>query len=282
MELSNESFDQMATQLSMLADKYHDYELPQVSIVIPAFNCAQNISATLDSVLKQNYPNFELVVVESGSIDRTLEIIESYQDSRIHIYSVPIGQRYEMINKGISQSRGAYINFLFPGDFYIHQNTLKYMMSLALENPEARLVYCGTLLREGRTEVKVLFRSLSIDLLRRGQQPTSLQSIWFRQDVFKEIGKFNTSLQLRGGYELLCRFCLHENLKTASTSRVLIDYDLRWVTKWMVIRHFFETMQIVHQYFGFWATVRWLFIQKDTLRFTKLWWRSVKVAFYGR
>lgn len=261
--------------------KYNDYEYPKVSIILATQNCAETISTTLESVLKQNYPDFELIVIDASSTDHTLEIVKGIHSERVRIFSVSEYQRYEMLNKGISEAKGEYLNFLFPGDFYLYNETLKYMMGLALDHDSPHLVFCGTLLRDGKSEVKTLFRHLSLKLLKRGQQPTSLQSCWFKNDTFEKIGKFDTSFNLRGGYDLLCRYSLYGHLKTISKNRILTDYDLRWVTRKLIIQHFWETQRIVYKYFGLLATLRWLYFQKDIARFLKLWSKSLRVAFFG-
>lgn len=262
-------------------DKYKPKDWPRVSVIIPTSNVAMLISTTLESVLIQKYSNFEVIIVDC-STDRTLEIIRNYQDDRIRIYSVGENNRYEMLNKGLSQALGSYVNILFPGDFYLYPETLKLMMHLALDHDSPQLVYCGTLLRDAIKEVKILFRPLNIDLLKRGQQPTSLQSCWFRIDALRKIGKFNTRYEIRGGFDLLCRFCLQPDFTFASTSRVLTDYDLRAVTRQMVATHFKETFQAIYCYFGLKTAVRWLLIQKDWLRYLSLLKRSLKIAFIGR
>lgn len=262
--------------------KFHDYEFPKISIIIPTFNCSQSISLTLDSVLMQEYPDFEILIIDANSTDRTLEVIKGYRNEKIRLYSITSSQRYEILNKGISHARGEYINILFPGDFYIFRETLKFMMTLVLENGKPQLVYCGTLLRDGKSEVKSLFRPLTLDLLKKGQQPTSLQSCWFKDEAFRELGKFNPSFRLRGGFEFMCRFCLKKNFRAVATHRVLSDYDLRWVTRRMVLRHFWETQRTLYKYFGVLTMLAWLFYQKDTERFLKLWMRNLKIAFLGR
>lgn len=262
--------------------KFQDYEFPKVSIVIPTYNCAQSIAVTLESVLEQEYPDFEVIIIDGSSTDRTLEVLKSYRTEKVYIHTVTSYNRYEMLNKGITHAHGTYINFLFPGDFYINKTVLKQMMRSVLEHEKPHLAYCGTHLRDGRSEVKILFRPLNLALLKNGQQPTSLQSCWFRNDTFREIGKFNTRLRLRGGFDLLCRFCLHKGLRATAENRVLTDYDLRWVTRRLVLRHFWETCRTVYRYFGFFYALRWLMIQKDSWRFTKLWIRSIKIAFLGR
>ncbi len=261
---------------------YHDYEYPKVSIVIPAFNSSQTIAATLERILNQNYPEFEVIIMDSDSQDRTRGIIKRYRDERITLQSVAGLNRYEMMNRGIASSQGEYVNFLFPGDFYVSRDSLKQMMSLALSHNKPDLVYCGTLLRDGKSEVKILYRSLCLNLLKRGQQPTSLQSCWFKTSVFAEIGPFEVGLKLRGGFDLLCRFCAASKFTVISIPRVFTDYDLRWVTKAMIARHFLETWKVIYKHFGLGSLIRWIFIQKDLDRFIKLWMRSAKIALTGR
>lgn len=277
------SLDQL---FSSLEDKYHDYEFPKVTVVIPTYNCSQLIGATLESVLAQNYPDFEVIIVDGGSTDSTLAVIQSYRRETLRLYAVSEYRLYAMLNKGISQAEGLYINFLLPGDSYIAHDSLKHMMSLSLEhkleNRLPDLLYCGTLLREGRQDPKLLFRPLDIPLLKRGQQPTSLQACWFKRELFDQIGNFHFSYDQRGGYELLCRFCLHGGLRNVSTNRVLIDFDLHFVTRRMVLQHFLETLRTIWRHFGSLATVRWLFIQKDLFRLVKLWLHSMRLALVGR
>ncbi len=262
--------------------KFSDHEFPSVSVIIPTFNSAPSVGFTLESVLCQEYPDFEIIIIDGGSDDRTLELIKGFHDERIKIFSVSSHSRYEMLNKGITQMSGQYACFLFPGDFYIHHDTLRYMMSIALENELPQLVYCGTLIRDGKSEPKTLYRTLNDRLLKRGQQPTSLQSCWFKQDVFKEIGKFDPDYTLRGGFDLLCRFLKNRGLRHNSSYRILTDYDLRFVTRGMVVRHFWETFNTVRKYYGLWTAFLWVFKQKDTTRFFTLWLRSCRVAFLGR
>lgn len=262
-------------------ETYSDSEFPMVSVIIPTYNDAQSIAATLESILIQDYPAFEVIIVDT-STDRTLETIKNFHSDKVRIYSVSQSQRYEMLNKGLSHAHGIYVNCIFPGDFYIYKGTLRYMMTLALENHRPHLVFCGTLLRDGKSEVKILSRPLNMELLKQGRQPTSLQACWFRTDCLRELNKFSPNYSLRGGFELMCRFALHRDYTVASTTRVLIDYDLRSVTRRMVMKHFWETCRTVYHYFGILATLRWFISQHDASRFCKLWMHSVKVAFLGR
>jgi glycosyltransferase involved in cell wall biosynthesis len=279
---SSEQTLEAALQKLKQRNPYQDYEFPKVTVIVPVYNCAQKMVSTLESILNQNYPDFEIVLVDAESTDRSLEIAKGYRDERIRIYTVSDNRTFAMLNKGISQAKGKYLNFLFPGDFYIQRETLKAMMTLALDHQFPALLFCGTLLRDGRSEIKLLYRSWNLELLRRGQQPSSLQAFWLRKDILGEIGNFNPYYSLRGGYEILCRLSLHRHMRVISTPHVFIDYDLKWVTWHLVLHHFWETLRAVWTYFGVRAAILWLFYQKDMKRFGKLWWRSLRIAFTGR
>ncbi len=269
-------------QSASYQNQYHDYQYPKVSIIIPTYNCAQAISLTLDSILSQNYPELEVLIMDGGSQDRTLEIVKRYRGDRIFLHYEAQAERYALLNKGITLAQGEYVNFLFPGDFYICKETLKQVMAKVLSHQKPDLAYCGTLLRDGRSEVKILFRSLDLSLLRRGQQPTSLQSCWFKTTIFSKLGSFDERLQLRGGFDILCRFCSCKDLTHVGMSNVMTDYDMRWISKSMIIRHFTETGRIICTHFGWAYLIRWLFVQKDIARYLKLWAHGAKIALTGR
>lgn len=274
--------DDLWEKLAVIEEELSEAEYPLVTIVIPTFNSARAIGITIDNLLIQNYPSFEIIIIDAASKDKTIELINGYHDEKIRLVSVTGYNPYEMLNKGISLAQGQYINFLFPGDYYIHQKTLRLMLGLVKKHYEPDLAYCGSLLREAQKSAKVLYRTLNLKLLMQGKQPTSLQACWFKLSLFQKIGKFNTNYMLRGGYELLCRLILNEEIKLATTSQVMVDYDLQNITKAKVRIHFWETFKIIIKYFGFNASLKWLFLQTDITRYINLCIRSFKMSMLGR
>lgn len=265
-----------------IGNKYHDYEYPKLSIVIPTFNSATMLDMTLERATMQDYPDLQIIIVDAGSTDGTLELVRSYRDDRIAICTVSAYNRAEMLNKGISQAVGQYINFLFPGDFYIYKETLKFMMALALDHRKPSLVFCGTLIRDGRSEPKILFSHLSLRLLRMGEQPATLQSCWFRSDVFDTIGKFDPYYGVRTALDWMCRFGLQGNLKAVSCRRILIDYERRTVTKKTLKNHFIDTYKVIKDHFGITAALKWIFVQREWGNFLRVWWRTIKYSVMGK
>ena len=80
---------------------------PLVSVVMPAYNGEKYIGEAIDSILNQTYDNFELIIIEDKSTDRTLDVIRGYKDSRISLYlnSSNHGIAYST-NLGIARSKG--------------------------------------------------------------------------------------------------------------------------------------------------------------------------------
>ncbi len=91
-------------------------DLPLVSIVIPSFNAAKHIEATLLSALNQSYPNIEIFVVDDGSADDTLAIAGKYVSERVSLISQKNDGACRARNNGLNRSKGKYIQFLDADD----------------------------------------------------------------------------------------------------------------------------------------------------------------------
>ena len=115
----------------------------KISIIIPAYNIENYISATLDSVLAQSYKNIEVIVVNDGSTDKTGEIIDSYaeKDSRIKAIHKENGGVSSARIAGINASSGEWIGFV-DGDDFVEQEMFEHLLKNALDN-NADISHCG-------------------------------------------------------------------------------------------------------------------------------------------
>ena len=120
--------------------------MSRVSIIMPAYNAANYISYSIESVLKQTYPDWELLVVDDGSTDNTADIVKRYteQDSRIHYLWQINGRQGKARNKGISVSEGEIIAFLDADDLWL-PNKLEDQIN-ALHKTGADLIYSSSYL----------------------------------------------------------------------------------------------------------------------------------------
>lgn len=117
---------------------------PLVSVVIPCLNRAQFLVPTIESVLQQDYPNIECLVVDGGSTDGTIEILKSY-GNRISWVSEPDKGHPDAINKGWKRSHGEILAWLNADDVWKVPDTLSQIVTYFQKHPEVDLVYgdCG-------------------------------------------------------------------------------------------------------------------------------------------
>src|SRR5438128_8552250 len=122
--------------------------LPLVSIVTPSYNQGRFIEDTIRSVLAQDYPNLEYIVVDGGSTDHTLDVLRRYE-GRLRWVSEPDRGQSEAINKGFRMARGEIVSWLNSDDTYVPGAIGKAVAHLGAR-PEVVMVYGeGYLLDEG-------------------------------------------------------------------------------------------------------------------------------------
>ena len=97
---------------------------PTFSIITATYNSQTTISETIDSLLSQDFNDFEILIIDGLSTDSTLEIVKGYNDSRINIYSEKDKGIFDALNKGINQSSGKFVGFLHSDDTFTDNTVL--------------------------------------------------------------------------------------------------------------------------------------------------------------
>lgn len=113
-----------------------------LSIIIPLYNKERTIASTIESVLSQEYKDFELVVVDDGSTDNGCNIVESIGDDRIKLYRKSNGGPSSARNYGIKKAIGKWIMFLDADDTLL-DNALMGVMNVIKDNPTIDIVSCN-------------------------------------------------------------------------------------------------------------------------------------------
>ena len=117
---------------------------PLISVIIPSFNQGQFIEQTITSVIGQNYPNIELIVVDGGSTDNTLDVIEKYKDALSYFVSEPDNGQTHAINKGFRRAKGEILTWLNSDDMYLPCALSKAVGCIG-STSEPKLLYGGCL-----------------------------------------------------------------------------------------------------------------------------------------
>lgn len=121
---------------------------PLVTIVTPAYNQAEYLAATIESVLAQDYPHLEYIVLDDGSTDNTAEILKKYDDQILHERHENMGQA-NTLNRGWGMAGGSLIGYLSSDDL-LEPNTITKLVEALLVQPDASVAYCDFTLIDAR------------------------------------------------------------------------------------------------------------------------------------
>lgn len=201
-----------------IEEKNWGYEkIPLVSCVIASKNSQNNIKRAIESVKNQTYKNIEIIVVDGGSEDKTIEILEN-SDVDYWISEKDSGI-YEALNKGIMLSCGEWIFFLGSDDFILPHSIEKYMrflLELEKESPDSQKIE----IEFASSKMLILSELKFLNLKVKIEEIYGKEWKWYefkrwmsvahpgalhRRELFKKIGLFDTNYKIAGDYELLLR-----------------------------------------------------------------------------
>lgn len=130
--------------------------MPKVSVIIPAYNAEKTIRATIETVQQQTFQDFELIIVNDGSKDKTLEIVASIEDERIKVFSYQNSGLSTARNRGISKANGEYIALLDADDFWTPDKLELQLLALS-DRPQAGVAYSWTYFMDVDEQGQVAF-----------------------------------------------------------------------------------------------------------------------------
>ncbi|HSB02002.1 MAG TPA: glycosyltransferase family 2 protein [Anaerolineales bacterium] len=176
-----------------------------VSIVTPSYNQASYLEQTIQSVLGQEYPHMEYLVIDGGSTDHSVEVIKRYANRLAYWVSEKDRGQAEAINKGFARAKGEILAWLNSDDYYL-PNTISAVVKCFEENPEIVMAYGDMLAVDGSGQtINILkYKQLSLEDLLCFQiigQP----SVFFRRSAFEKTGPVETSFHFMLDHHLWIR-----------------------------------------------------------------------------
>lgn len=183
----------------------------KISIITATFNSAQTIECALNSVIQQDYINKEIIIIDGGSTDETLAILEKYKSSIKTLVSEKDNGIYDALNKGIAYATGDIIAILHSDDFYINQHVLSHVASAFTKN-NYDSVY-GNLYYVDKQDTNRIIRKWISGKYKHGKfihgwMPPH-PAFFAKRSCYEKFGCFNLALTSSADYELMLRF-LHK------------------------------------------------------------------------
>lgn len=180
---------------------------PLFSIIMPTYNRENLIMNAIKSVLNQTYTNFELIIIDDGSIDNTLNLLNNIEDDRIKIISSSSNNGVSHArNLALKESKGDYIAYL-DSDNDWHPNYLKAMLGAFLELEDADAIYCGQFLFKDNLEQhpnSMRFASFNKSLL-RNRNFIDLNCFCHKKEIYNQIGGFDENLKRLVDWDYIVR-----------------------------------------------------------------------------
>lgn len=231
---------------------------PLVSIVTPSFQSARFIERTIESVLAQDYPRIEYIVMDGASTDGTVDILRRYGD-RLRWVSAPDGGAADAINRGFTQSSGSIFGWLNSDDVYLPGAVSTAVRRLAA-SPAADVIYGeGVWIDEddrqiGRYPTESPYRPGMFENECGVCQP----AVWMRRPAFAAAGMLNPALHFAFDYDLWVR--LSRASRFEAVPEVLAASRMHRETKTLGSRRrvFEENIELLRQHYGY-VPVNWVY-----------------------
>jgi len=190
------------------------YKKPKLSIVTVVLNGEKYLEETIQSVLNQSYKNFEYIIIDGGSSDKTLEIIKKYEKEITYWLSEKDRGIYDAFNKGMELSRGEYIGIANSDDIYV-DGAFNILANYIKEYPEKDFIFGSVKKHWG---------------LLHGYQPWKIHFSWgfytshstgffIKRNSAKKVGLYNLKYKYSSDYDYFYRMIIKEKLKGIATKK---------------------------------------------------------------
>ncbi len=193
---------------------------PSISVILPVYNGEKYLRASIESVLDQDYEDFELIIWNDHASDGSAEIIASYQDQRVRSYMSPSNQGlFKTLNLSIGKSKGDWIR-IWSQDDVMKPHCLKTELAFHELMPNLGMGYCaydliddkGVVIRPAPTDLTP--EAISPDLAAlimfyHGSITANIANVMLKRAVLNHVGLFREDMKIAGDFEMWVRISTH-------------------------------------------------------------------------
>ncbi|WP_182303005.1 glycosyltransferase family 2 protein [Cohnella cholangitidis] len=224
---------------------------PVITIITAVFNGEQTIESTLKSVARQTYPNIEYIIVDGGSTDRTMEIVERYESSIAKMISEKDSGVYDAFNKGVRAATGDFVYFLNADDYLYNETTIERIAATINESPEINAIYGNILRVEPVFGIEQVYgREFNANDFIQGYMPPH-QALFVKREMFNRYGHFDLNYRSSSDFDFISKLYLNEKERMIYIDETIAVFRLgglstHYKTRIIGMR---ETEQLIFKHF---------------------------------
>jgi glycosyltransferase involved in cell wall biosynthesis len=201
---------------------------PRISIVTPSYNQGEYIEETILSVLNQNYPNLEYIVIDGGSTDNTIDIIKKYQNKITYWISEKDKGQSDAINKGLQKCSGQIFNFINSDDYLEKMSLYNIAINFDFQKYD---IYAGVVRNfwDG-SDIERLYLNKNLNLnnilrvIRDNKVNFHQPGVWLSMDKVKKVGYFNIKSHYTFDLEYLMTYLIYFKRVKYDYSTILVNF----------------------------------------------------------
>ena len=199
----------------------------KISIITVCYNSGKTIEDTFKSVQSQSYKDIEYIVIDGGSKDNTLELINQYKEIIDYSVSEKDNGLYDAMNKGIEKATGDVIGFLNSDDLFCDDMAVEKVMNVFNENSKIDSVYADIYYVDQNNTDKIVRKWITgkQKKFKKGWHPAH-PTLYIKKKVYNQYGGFNLKFKLASDFEIMLRFIEKYKISTIYLPEPLIKMRL--------------------------------------------------------
>ena len=184
----------------------------KISIITVCYNEAATIEKTFKSIFSQSYTNIESIVIDGGSTDGTLDIIEKYKDKIAYFVSEPDEGIYNAMNKGIKASSGEVLYFLNANDTLYSEDVIENVINTFKKEHSAFVYGNINLIYPAKNEIKKHNKGINYHILLN--QQICHQAVFYKKSLFDKFGLYDENFSIAADHDFNMKILTNKKTKT--------------------------------------------------------------------
>lgn len=197
----------------------------RVTVITICYNRKATIAAAIESVLHQDYPNIEYIVIDGNSTDGTQEIIKSYSDTITTYISEPDKGMYDAINKGLRLATGDVIGLMHSDDVFYDASVVSKIVAAFTNTPEIDALYANGIYVTNDAEEKIVRNRIGgeydVKNIKKGWLPLH-PTVYIKKTIIEKYGYYDLNFKIASDTEFLLRYLYKYKIKVVYLNAYIV------------------------------------------------------------